>query len=41
MKMAGFAAYAPLHSETPDMILDRLTILALSIYHLHEGKHPH
>jgi hypothetical protein len=27
---------APLHSETPGMILDRLSILALKIFHTHE-----
>jgi len=27
---------APLHSETPGMMIDRLSILALKIYHTHE-----
>jgi Protein of unknown function (DUF4254) len=27
---------APLHSETPGLIIDRLSILALKIYHTHE-----
>ncbi len=27
---------APLHSETPGLIVDRLSILALKIYHTHE-----
>ncbi|HEY6414324.1 MAG TPA: DUF4254 domain-containing protein [Edaphobacter sp.] len=30
---------APLHSETPGLIIDRLSILALKIYHTHEEKH--
>jgi Protein of unknown function (DUF4254) len=29
-------AFAPLHSETPGMIIDRLSILALKIYHTRE-----
>ncbi len=29
-------AEAPLHSETPGLIVDRLSILALKIYHTHE-----
>lgn len=43
------AAEAPLHSETPGMILDRLSILALKIFHTREetlrgdaaGSHIH
>jgi Protein of unknown function (DUF4254) len=30
---------APLHSETPGMMIDRLSILALKIYHTHEEAH--
>ena len=30
---------APLHSETPGLILDRLSILALKIYHTAEETH--
>ncbi|NYF80844.1 DUF4254 domain-containing protein [Granulicella arctica] len=30
---------APLNSETPGLILDRLSILALKIYHTHEEAH--
>ncbi|MGA9584498.1 MAG: DUF4254 domain-containing protein, partial [Terracidiphilus sp.] len=30
------AAEAPLHSETPGLIIDRLSILALKIYHTRE-----
>jgi hypothetical protein len=29
-------AEAPLHSETPGLMIDRLSILALKIYHTHE-----
>ncbi len=30
---------APLHSETPGLIVDRLSILALKIFHTHEEAH--
>jgi hypothetical protein len=30
---------APLHSETPGLMIDRLSILALKIYHTHEEAH--
>jgi hypothetical protein len=30
---------APLHSETPGLMVDRLSILALKIYHTHEEAH--
>src|SRR5205823_8785038 len=30
---------APLHSETPGLIIDRLSILALKIYHTREEAH--
>lgn len=32
-------AAAPLHSETPGMMIDRLSILALKIYHTREEAH--
>jgi hypothetical protein len=32
-------AEAPLHSETPGLIIDRLSILALKIYHTEEEAH--
>jgi hypothetical protein len=32
-------AAAPLHSETPGLMIDRLSILALKIYHTHEEAH--
>jgi Protein of unknown function (DUF4254) len=32
-------AFAPLHSETPGLIVDRLSILALKIYHTREEAH--
>jgi len=32
-------ASAPLHSETPGMMIDRLSILALKIYHTREEAH--
>lgn len=31
--------FAPLHSETPGLMIDRLSILALKIYHTHEEAH--
>ncbi len=30
---------APLHSETPGLIIDRLSILALKVFHTHEEAH--
>ena len=30
---------APLHSETPGLIVDRLSILALKVFHTHEEAH--
>jgi Protein of unknown function (DUF4254) len=30
---------APLHSETPGLMIDRLSILALKLYHTHEEAH--
>ena len=30
---------APLHSETPGLMIDRLSILALKIYHTHDEAH--
>ena len=30
---------APLHSETPGLIIDRLSILALKLFHTHEEAH--
>jgi hypothetical protein len=35
----GQNAEAPLHSETPGLIIDRLSILALKIYHTEEEAH--
>ncbi|MBW3660931.1 MAG: DUF4254 domain-containing protein [Gemmatimonadetes bacterium] len=35
-ELAGMDADAPLHSETPGAIVDRLSILALKIYHMRE-----
>src|SRR4030081_765095 len=32
-------AVAPLHSETPGLMIDRLSILALKIYHTREEAH--
>jgi hypothetical protein len=32
-------AEAPLHSETPGLMIDRLSILALKIYHTREESH--
>jgi hypothetical protein len=32
-------AHAPLHSETPGLMIDRLSILALKIYHTREEAH--
>jgi Protein of unknown function (DUF4254) len=32
-------AFAPLHSETPGLMVDRLSILALKIYHTREEAH--
>ena len=31
--------HAPLHSETPGLMIDRLSILALKIYHTYEESH--
>src|SRR6266498_3389490 len=31
-----FPAHCPMHSETPGMIIDRLSILVLKIYHMAE-----
>ena len=41
LKQKGVAASpeAPLHSETPGSIIDRLSILALKIYHMGEEAH--
>lgn len=33
------SAAAPLHSETPGLIIDRLSILALKVFHTHEEAH--
>lgn len=40
LKLAGEQnSSAPLHSETPGLIIDRLSILALKIYHTEEETH--
>ena len=36
---AGAERGAPLHSETPGLMIDRLSILALKIYHTREEAH--
>jgi hypothetical protein len=39
LQLAPTNATAPLHSESPGLIIDRLSILALKIFHTHEQLH--